>query len=223
MYICASHVTRINHDLHWAEQMLNALRSFFSRNITPAVAAGIVAALVVSPTTSISAQASTGTAPQPLTVGSIAPDFTLTTVSAEGRTAKPFRLSEHRGKTVVLAFFPKARTAGCTVQMESYRDQFATLFRDGKDVVLIGVSTDADSSLIAWARDAKFPFLFGSDESRETGKAFGASNGAGFHKRHLYVINPRGEISYVATPFAQMAADAYTDLGKAVEAASTVR
>lgn len=160
-------------------------------------------------------------APVPLKVGDVAPDFTLTTVTADGRTAKPFRLSEHRGETIVLAFFPKARTSGCTVQMESYRDQYAQLFLGGKKVTLIGVSTDPDTALISWAKDAKFPFQFGSDESRDVGKAFGASNGtSGFHRRHLYVIDPKGVISYVATPFAQMAADAYVDLGKAVTTAA---
>lgn len=50
--------------------------------------------------------------PQPLAVGAVAPDFTLPAATAAGVAAKPFRLSEHRGQTVVLAFFFKARTAG---------------------------------------------------------------------------------------------------------------
>jgi len=163
-------------------------------------------------------------APVPLKVGDVAPDFTLTTVTADGRTAKPFRLSEHRGETVVLAFFPRARTQGCTVQMESYRDQYGKLFMNGNKVTLIGVSTDADTSLISWAKDASFPFLFGSDESREVGKAFGASNGvSGSHRRHLFVIDPKGVISYVAAPFVQMAEVAYTDLGTAIATAAAVR
>ncbi|MFN9966086.1 MAG: redoxin domain-containing protein, partial [Lysobacteraceae bacterium] len=47
-----------------------------------------------------------------LKVGDVAPDFTVTTVTAKGVDAKPFKLSEHKGETVVLAFFPKARTSG---------------------------------------------------------------------------------------------------------------
>lgn len=169
------------------------------------------------------AQAS-ATAPVPLKVGDVAPDFTLTTVTADGRTAKPFILSEHRGETVVLAFYPKARSSGCTTQMETYRDQYEQVFLGGKKVTLIGVSTDADTSLISWAKDAKFPFQLGSDESRVVGKAFGASNGtSGSHRRHLFVIDPKGVITYVAAPFSQMAADAYTDLGKAVITASSNR
>ena len=180
-------------------------------------------ALFAAASARIEAQAApAATAPVSLEVGDVAPDFTLETVTSAGVTAKPFRLSEHRGETVVLAFFPKARTSGCTVQMESYRDRYSEIFHDGKKVTLIGVSIDPDTALISWANDAKFPFRFGSDESRAVGKLFGASNGeSGVHRRHLYVIDPKGVISYVATPFAQMSADAYTDLGKAITTAAS--
>ncbi len=188
----------------------------------------IIALSMVTPTSPLTAQtAAQGAAqtrPQPLAEGTVAPDFTLTTVNSDGRMAAPFRLSEHRGKTVVLAFFPKARTAGCTVQMESYRNQYAALFNGGKDVILIGISIDPDTALVSWAKDAHIPFLFGSDESRTVGGLYGASNGtSGAHRRDVYVINPRGVISYVASPFAQMAEVAYTDLGKAVKVAAEQR
>lgn len=155
-----------------------------------------------------------------LKVGDVAPDFTVTTVTAKGVDAKPFKLSEHKGETVVLAFFPKARTSGCTVQMESYRDKYADLFKGGKKVTLIGVSIDADTALTSWAKDAKFPFHFAADTDRKVGVAYGANAGTGYHKRHLYVIDPQGKIAYVTTPFNQMAADAYTQLGDAVTKSS---
>ena len=184
----------------------------------------VSAALSLGVVVSSSMQAQAAPAPVPLKVGDMAPDITITTVTADGRTAKPFKLSEHRGETIVIAFFPKARTQGCTTQMETYREQYEQIFQGGKKVTLIGVSTDADTALSSWARDAKFPFMFGTDESREVGKAFGASNGvSGFHRRHLFVIDPKGVISYVAAPFSQMAADAYTDLGKAVVTAASSR
>ena len=152
----------------------------------------------------------------PLKVGEMAPDFTVTVVTANGVAAKPFKLSEHKGETVVLAFFPKARTSGCTVQMESYRDKYAQTFQGGKKVTLVGVSIDSDTALISWAKDAKFQFHFAADTDRKVGVAYGANGGAGFHKRTLYVIDPSGKISYVAAPFYQMSADAYTDLGAAI-------
>ena len=138
--------------------------------------------------------------PAPLKVGDMAPDFTVATATASGLSAKPFKLSEHRGETVILAFFPKARTRGCTVQMESYRDRYAELFQGGKKVTLVGVSADPDTALTSWAKDAKFPFQFAADVDRKVGVAYAASTGDGFHKRLLYVIDPQGKLAYVAAP-----------------------
>ena len=160
-------------------------------------------------------------APTPLKVGEMAPDFTVTVVTQAGVAAKPFKLSEHKGETVVLAFFPKARTSGCTVQMESYRDKYAQTFQGGKKVTLVGVSIDTDTALISWAKDAKFQFHFAADTDRKVGVAYGANAGAGYHKRFLYVIDLKGKISYVASPFNQMSADAYTDLGNAIAQAGS--
>ena len=162
-------------------------------------------------------------APTPLKVGEMAPDFTVTTVTTEGPGAKPFKLSEHRGETVVLAFFPAARTRGCTVQMESYRDRYAELFAGGKKVVVVGVSTDSDTTLTAWTREAKFPFQFAADVDRKVGLAYGASTGTGYHKRTLYVIDPTGKISYMTPSFGVMSADAYTQLGDAVKQSGGAR
>jgi peroxiredoxin Q/BCP len=155
-------------------------------------------------------------APAILAVGTMAPDFTIKSVTENGLTAKPFKLSEHKGETVVLAFFPKARTSGCTTQMTSYRDQYADLMHGGKKVTLVAISVDPDSALTSWAKDAKFPFMFGSDENRAVGVKYGASAGTGYHKRIVYVIDPAGKITY-AVPFQQLAAEAYTKLGEAID------
>ena len=159
---------------------------------------------------------------QALKVGDVAPDFTVTTVTAAGTDAKPFRLSEHRGETVVLAFFPKARTSGCTTQMEAYRDKYADVFQGGRKVTLVGVSTDNESSLTKWAKDDHFPFHFAADGEKAVGKAYGASTIL-WHKRHLYVVDPTGKIAYIATPFRQMSDDAYSELGKAIGIASNAK
>ena len=192
-----------------------------ARRLSLAFSASAALSLIASASAGAQATAMAAPATAALKVGDMAPDFTVTTVTAAGVEAKKFKLSEHRGETVVLAFFPKARTSGCTVQMEAYRDQYSNVFMGGKKVALIGVSTDADTSLISWAKDAKFPFRFAADVDRAVGVAFGANNGTGFHKRHLYVIDPKGKIAFINTPFAQMAADAYTNLGAAVAQASS--
>ena len=175
------------------------------------VAVFAVAAIVPS---IAGAQAAPAAALTPLKVGEMAPDFTVTVVTANGVAAKPFKLSVPSLATC--ASVPKARTSGCTVQMESYRDKYAQTFQGGKKVTLVGVSIDSDTALISWAKDAKFQFHFAADTDRKVGVAYGANGGAGFHKRTLYVIDPSGKISYVAAPFNQMSADAYTDLGAAI-------
>jgi peroxiredoxin Q/BCP len=181
-------------------------------------AAAALALTVALPAAAQQPQAAPAPGPQ---VGDDAPDFTARGATREGVRAEPIRLADYKGKTVVLAFFPAARTRGCTVQMESYRDQYATLFRGGKDVVVIGVSTDADTTLAGWAKEANFPMLFASDVDQKVGALYGATRpNAKSLARHLYVIAPDGRIAYKVTPFNAMAQDAYTELGKAVEAAA---
>jgi hypothetical protein len=77
----------------------------------------------------------------------------------------------------------------------------------------------ATDDLTGWARTKHFPFHFAADGNKAVGKAYGAS-GILWHKRHLYVIDPQGRITYIARPFNQMSEDAYTALGAAVTAAT---
>lgn len=196
----------------------SATRNAFTRNALALAATVAVFSLAGSSTVAAQAVAGTGA----LAVGQMAPDFTLKTVTSAGVTAKPFKLSEHKGETVVLAFFPKARTSGCTTQMTSYRDQYATLMNGGQKVTLIGISVDPDTALTSWAHDAKFQFMMGSDEDKAVGEKYGAAT-ARFHSRILYVIAPDGKISYVASPFKQLDAAAYTDLGAAIDKAAGMK
>jgi peroxiredoxin Q/BCP len=200
--------------------MIGSLRAFHSsaaRSLSVAFASLSLVATVSGAQTAPAAAP-----PTPLKVGEMAPDFTVTVVTKDGVSAKPFRLSEHKGETVVLAFFPKARTTGCTVQMESYRDRYAEMFNGGKNITLVGVSIDSDTALISWAKDASFPFAFAADTDRKVGVAYGANNGMTSHRRTLYVIDGTGKISYVAAPFQQMSADAYTQLAQAVAHAANL-
>lgn len=105
------------------------------------------------------------------------------------------------------------------MQMHAYRDKYNEVFKGGKKVTVVGVSIDEDSALTSWAKDDNIPFRFAADVDRKIGVAYGASMGTGYHKRYLYVIDPKGKISYVATPFRQASEDAYTELGAAVSSA----
>jgi peroxiredoxin Q/BCP len=102
--------------------------------------------------------------------------------------------------------------------MEANRDQYATLFNGGKKVVVLGVSTDADTTLAAWARESSFPFVFGSDTGQVVGKLYGSTRNR-VDSRNLFVVGPDGRITYKVINFNVLSADAYTDLGKAVNQA----
>ena len=54
--------------------------------------------------------------------------------------------------------------------MNAYRDQYATLFKNGRGVVLIAISADPDTALASWARDSEYPFLFASDSGTVVGR-----------------------------------------------------
>jgi peroxiredoxin len=101
--------------------------------------------------------------------------------------------------------------------MEAYRDQYATLFNNGKGVTVIGISVDADTTLANWARDAKFPFLFASDPDQTVAKLYGSADGA-FDTRNVFVIGPTGKITGRIMKFNVLSTDAYAELGKMVAA-----
>jgi len=102
--------------------------------------------------------------------------------------------------------------------MEAYRDQYATLFNNGRRVVVLGVSVDADTTQAAWAHESDFPMLFGSDPDGSVGRLYGAFDAKNkLDNRSLYVIGPDGRIAYTTQPFRIMAQDAYTELAAVVD------
>lgn len=101
--------------------------------------------------------------------------------------------------------------------MEAYRDQYAKLFDNGNDVVVIAMSVDPDTALASWAHDEGFPMLFASDSGGAIGRSYGIFNTkAGMDNRVVYVIAPDGKITYRAMPFRELAGSAYTELANEV-------
>jgi peroxiredoxin Q/BCP len=102
--------------------------------------------------------------------------------------------------------------------MDAYRDQYATLFKNGRGIVLLAISADPDTALASWARDSEFPFLFASDSSLAVARQYGAlANYPGLTNRNLFVVGPDGRISYRAIPFREIDPTAYKELGAAVQ------
>jgi peroxiredoxin len=102
--------------------------------------------------------------------------------------------------------------------MEAYRDQYATLFNNGRKVAVIAISVDPDTTQASWARDEGFPMVFASDPGGTVGKQYGAFDAkGGLDNRSLYVIGPDGRIAYHVSPFRELVADSYTELAAVID------
>ena len=125
----------------------------------------------------------------PLAVGTDAPAFTVK--DTNGNTVS---LSDFTGKTVVLYFYPKDDTPGCTKQACSFRD--AQVDYQGKDIVVLGVSVDDEASHQKFTQkyDLNFPLL--ADTEKTLVKAYDV-DGGGYAKRVTYVIDGNGKIIHV--------------------------
>jgi len=102
--------------------------------------------------------------------------------------------------------------------MDAYRDQYATLFHDGRKVTLLAVSVDSAEALASWAHDRDYPFRLLSDSGGKVGQSYGAFEPKyGLDNRSLFVVAPGGRIAYVAAPFREIDPQAYRDLQAAID------
>ncbi len=180
------------------------------------IALALLAASAAAASAQTPAPAAAPPAQTPLAVGAVAPDFEVRAATRYGVLDQPVRLSDFAGKTVVLAFFPRARTPGCTVQMRAYRDQYSELFRNGQDVVLIAISMDTAEDLASWAKDDQFQFLMASDVGGAVATQYGASRGR-VANRFLFIIGPDGKVAHSQIPFQEVDPTAYEQLSTALD------
>ncbi len=128
-------------------------------------------------------------------VGSMAPEFTLT--SQEGT---PVSLRDYRGKWVVLYFYPKDFTSGCTIEAHNFqRDQ--PLYQQ-KGVIVLGVSVDSADSHKQFCTKEGLNFKLLADTDHRVSSAYGSLTNLGlvkFASRHTFIINPEGKIVKVFT------------------------
>lgn len=102
-----------------------------------------------------------------LQVGDPAPDFELLT--DEGT---PLRLTDLRGRRVVLFFFPKADTPGCTTQACGFRDRFPVI--EAGNATVVGLSPDQPKALAKWKVKQNLPYTLVSDPDHQVAEAYGA-------------------------------------------------
>jgi len=130
-----------------------------------------------------------------LPVGRAAPDFTATAVSPEAPNGKPVTLSKLRGHFVVLYFYPKDDTPGCTKEACEFRDTWGTLQKKG--VHVYGVSTQDVASHKAFADKHHLPFPLIADEKGAVAAAYKVPVFLGMARRITYLIDPEGHIRRV--------------------------
>ena len=124
-----------------------------------------------------------------LTVGTDAPAFT-----AKDTNGNTVSLSDFAGKTVVLYFYPKDDTPGCTKQAQSFRDNYAEY--QGKEMVVLGVSRDDEASHKQFTEKYGLPFNLLADTDGAITKAYDV-DGGGYAKRVTYIIDGSGKITHV--------------------------
>jgi thioredoxin-dependent peroxiredoxin len=129
-----------------------------------------------------------------LSVGVKAPDF-----SAPDETGRSWSLKALKGRTVVLYFYPKDNTPGCTVEACDFRDRFDAFAK--KKVVLLGVSPDGAKSHAGFKAKHGLPFPLLVDEDKEICQAYGVWREKSLYgrkfmgvERSTFVIGPDGRI-----------------------------
>ena len=132
-----------------------------------------------------------------LSIGQQAPEFEL--IDNEGN---PHKLSDFRGQTIVIYFYPKDDTPGCTKEACSFRDTYADYKQAG--VEIIGISPDDEKSLSRFIQKYELPFILLSDPDHQVCEAFGVwglkkymgREYEGVH-RTTFIIGPDGVVKRV--------------------------
>lgn len=153
-------------------------------------------------------------------VGRRAPDFSLPWANKDGvgPVEAPYQLASDRGKTVVVAFYPRDFTKGCTAQMRTFAEQYDSLF--GPDVVLVGISSDSVQTHSRWAASLGIPFRLLSDPDQRVSKQYSSKDADGYNRRTVYVVGPDGKVKFRNMRFNALDPKDYDELRAAVRSSA---
>lgn len=149
-------------------------------------------------------------------VGRRAPTFRLPWANQDGvgPADQPYDLALDRGRTVVLAFYPRDFTSGCTAEMRTFGEQYDSLF--GPDVVVVGISTDSLATHSRFAASLALPFRLLSDPRQDVARRYASNDRSGFMRRTVFVVGPDGKVKYRNMRFNALDPKHYAELGAAV-------
>jgi thioredoxin-dependent peroxiredoxin len=150
-------------------------------------------------------------------VGRRAPDFSLPWASKDsiGPIESPYQLASDRGKTVVIAFYPRDFTQSGTAEMRSLAQQYDSL--GGPDVVLVAISTDSVSTHRRFAQSLNLPFRLLSDPDQRISKQYASKDPNGQNRRTVYVVGPDGRVAFRNLQFNALDPKDYAELRNAVK------
>ncbi|MDX6603761.1 MAG: thioredoxin-dependent peroxiredoxin [Solirubrobacterales bacterium] len=143
-----------------------------------------------------------------LNVGDPAPDFEL-----PGTGAKTYRLSDYRGRKLILAFYPGDFTVVCTRQFCSYRDQGERLGELGAEV--LGISPQSVDSHERFTQEKSLNVPLLADEDKEVARAYGVVAGP-MVRRAIFVIDEEGIVRHRKVTLAGLSYESVEDLEQAV-------
>jgi peroxiredoxin Q/BCP len=134
-------------------------------------------------------------------------------ISVVDQAGQPFELSSLAGKKVVLYFYPKAMTSGCTRESEGFRDQQAAFSRAG--AVIVGASPDASAAQLKFKTKYELPFTLLGDTDHAVATAYGVWKEKSLYgrkfmgiERTTFVIDAEGVVQKV---FAKVKVDGHVD------------
>jgi len=133
----------------------------------------------------------------PMNVNDKAPDFTL-----QDENGKEIALKDLRGKTVVLYFYPRADTPGCTIEACEFRDSYKKMQKTG--AVLLGISPDTPKAQKKFQDKFSLPFTLLADADKKVAEAFGVMKEKNMYgkkvwgvARTTFIIGPDGRIQHI--------------------------
>jgi len=123
--------------------------------------------------------------------GMEAPDFTL-----KDSDGNEYTLSDYRGESpVVVYFYPKAGTSGCTKQACGIRDDWSKF--QTTNIQVFGISTDSPAEIKKFIADYNLNFPLLSDQDKEASKAYGVLKESGTDKRVTFIVDKEGKIARI--------------------------
>ena len=149
--------------------------------------------------------------------GEIAPDFELDGVEGAGERRR-YRLAEYRGAPLVLVFYPGDDTPVCTVQLNSYSEDFPSLTETGAQLLALSPQS-VDSHERFATRQGGFAFPLLADADKAVGRLYGIVGPLGFYRRSAFVLDRAGVVRWSSRSITGLSFPSASVLADALQAA----